>query len=356
MAGPGEGKPLAAAGRAGEAGGALRVGRRAGGRSWALPRGPRQPAAQGEPGARRRALRRGRARRPRRAARRRRQGRRRQPPLPDGHRRGQAGPAAEPRQACPVSPAVTEALAPVTAAACPSGEVVSEGDTQLNAARSARQIFGVDGSGVTVGILSDSFDQATEAADGSGRSRRRRPTTSPAATCPAPARIPAAITTPVDVLEDDIGRIRRTRRDEGRAMAQIVHDLAPGANIEFASAFNGEDGLRQQHRRLAASRRRGDRRRRLLLRRALLPGRPGRGRGRRSRRTAASPTSPPPATTTSSTPKGTTSPPGKRPNTGMPEAARRRCEANSKRSHCLDFDPGSQTDTPSGSKSPAERP
>jgi hypothetical protein len=66
---------------------------------------------------------------------------------------------------------VTEALAPVSAATCPSGDVVSEGLTQLKAgdgAEEARNVFAVDGSGVAVGILSDSFDQATEAADGSG--------------------------------------------------------------------------------------------------------------------------------------------------------------------------------------------
>ncbi len=54
---------------------------------------------------------------------------------------------------------VQEELAPFTAAApCPQGVVVSEGDRQLEAAR-AREEFGIDGSGVTVGILSDSFNQ-----------------------------------------------------------------------------------------------------------------------------------------------------------------------------------------------------
>ena len=48
---------------------------------------------------------------------------------------------------------------PVTAAATPCfGAATSEGDVQLRAAE-AREAFGVDGSGVTVGILSDSFDR-----------------------------------------------------------------------------------------------------------------------------------------------------------------------------------------------------
>ena len=61
--------------------------------------------------------------------------------------------------------AVTEVLAPITrapASTCPSGAVVSEGDAQLRAAE-ARTAFGVDGTGVTVGILSDSFNRAGSA-------------------------------------------------------------------------------------------------------------------------------------------------------------------------------------------------
>ena len=53
---------------------------------------------------------------------------------------------------------VVEELAPLVQATCPSGAIVSEGDAQLRAT-AARAAFGVDGSGVTVGILSDSFDQ-----------------------------------------------------------------------------------------------------------------------------------------------------------------------------------------------------
>src|SRR5262249_42064804 len=52
------------------------------------------------------------------------------------------------------------ALAGPTAPPCPAGSIVSEGDTQLRAAR-ARERFGVDGSGVTVGVLSGSYDVET---------------------------------------------------------------------------------------------------------------------------------------------------------------------------------------------------
>ena len=177
---------------------------------------------------------------------------------------------------------VTPVLAPMTAAAtCPSGAIVSEGDTQLKA-HTAREEDGVDGSGVTVGILSDSFNQATEAADGSGD-----PIATKAADDVKSADLPGVgnecgNTTPVAVLKNEKNAAEAS--DEGRAMAQIVHDLAPAAHIDFASAFNGELAFAKSIKELADGRRRGHRRRRLLLRRAFLPGRPGGGRGQRSRR------------------------------------------------------------------------
>lgn len=150
--------------------------------------------------------------------------------------------------------AVTEVLAPIAAAGpCPSGEIVSEGLQQLKAGEGegeARKEFPVDGSGVTVGILSDSFNQATEAADESG----------PVATTEAGDRIsgdlpgefnPCEDTTNVKVLEPDISAGAEGPADEGRAMAQIVHDLAPKADIDFASAFNGEPAFAKNIRELA---------------------------------------------------------------------------------------------------------
>lgn len=133
---------------------------------------------------------------------------------------------------------VTPVLAPMTAAAtCPSGAIVSEGDTQLKA-QTAREANSVDGNGVTVGILSDSFNQATEAADGSGD-----PIATKAGDDVKSADLPGAgnecgTTTPVLVLKSEKNAAEAS--DEGRAMAQIVHDLAPAAHIDFASAFNGE--------------------------------------------------------------------------------------------------------------------
>jgi Subtilase family len=151
---------------------------------------------------------------------------------------------------------VTEALAPVTAAGpCPSGEVVSEGDVQLHAAE-ARPKFAVDGSGIKVGILSDSFDQATEAANGGPlattaledvESGDLPGTGDP----PGTGDNPCGDLAPVESLEDDSGPSAEEDTDEGRAMAQIVHDLAPKASIAFASAFNGEGAFANNIRKLA---------------------------------------------------------------------------------------------------------
>jgi hypothetical protein len=81
------------------------------------------------------------------------------------------------------------------------------------------------GGGLTVGVLSDSIN------------------------CNPPAFVPGAPTTtfqqdkvigelPPDVTVLDPGPCPAT--DEGRAMGQIVHDVAPGAAISFHTAFNGE--------------------------------------------------------------------------------------------------------------------
>ncbi len=132
---------------------------------------------------------------------------------------------------------VTPVLSPVMAAACPSGSIVSEGDTQLRAKAAREANPGVNGGGVTVGILSDSFNQASKDEEGN-------PIATTAADDVKSADLPGTgnecpgQATPVAVLKTEANSSEAS--DEGRAMAQIVHDLAPRANLKFASAFNGE--------------------------------------------------------------------------------------------------------------------
>ena len=95
------------------------------------------------------------------------------------------------------------------------GLVTSQGDQAMRS-DIARATFGADGHGVTVGVLSDSFD------------------------CLGGATI--------DVINDDLSPVTviqelpdcRDGADEGRAMLQLVHDVAPGASLAFATAFIGQ--------------------------------------------------------------------------------------------------------------------
>jgi hypothetical protein len=96
--------------------------------------------------------------------------------------------------------AVRPELTPISYATCPSGSIVSEGDQQLDAL-GARESFDVDGSGVEVGILSDSFDLATEAADGSGPVATHAAEDVEAADLPGTDN-PCGQTAPVDVVEE----------------------------------------------------------------------------------------------------------------------------------------------------------
>lgn len=101
--------------------------------------------------------------------------------------------------------------------------VISQGDT---AQRSylARLNSKVNGDGVKVGILSDSYDNLKTASDGVEQGE-----------LPG-AGNPFGFTKPVQVLQDLIsGGI-----DEGRGMAEIIHDVAPGAELLFNTAFVGQ--------------------------------------------------------------------------------------------------------------------
>ncbi|HEX6834756.1 MAG TPA: hypothetical protein VF132_14555, partial [Rudaea sp.] len=98
----------------------------------------------------------------------------------------------------------------------------SEGD-RTHGADEARSHFGVDGSGVKVCVLSDGVDSL--------------------ASVQASGDLPS-----VDVLPGQAGR-----GDEGTAMLEIVHDLAPGATLGFAQAGPDEAGFAQNILNLAAA-------------------------------------------------------------------------------------------------------
>ena len=125
-----------------------------------------------------------------------------------------------------------------TSATC-AAKVTSEGDTHVGAA-TARATYGVDGTGIKIGVLSDSYDRlggaATDVANGE---------------LPG-AGNPCGRTTPV-VVQSELDSANTGGSDEGRAMAQAVHDLAPGASILVASAFNGDVDFANQIRALAAA-------------------------------------------------------------------------------------------------------
>lgn len=101
--------------------------------------------------------------------------------------------------------------------------VISQGDTaQLSYL--ARKKYHVDGSGVKVGVLSDSYNNLGGAATGVAHGE-----------LPGPGN-PFNYRTPVQVLSDlDSGGT-----DEGRAMMEIVHDVAPGSALAFHTADNGQ--------------------------------------------------------------------------------------------------------------------
>lgn len=115
------------------------------------------------------------------------------------------------------------------------GEVGSEADTS-HAAFEVRQDFGLDGSGQKVCGLSDSYNTSGTAASGDVAS----------GDLPGEDN-PNGYTTSVDVLEES----ESGGTDEGRAMLQLIHDIAPGAALGFHTATGGRANFASGIRELA---------------------------------------------------------------------------------------------------------
>ncbi|WP_027184648.1 S8 family peptidase [Desulfovibrio inopinatus] len=129
--------------------------------------------------------------------------------------------------ALPAVKNITESPIPIRNQADCAKATTTDGDVQLKADL-LRDAMNIDGTGVKVGALSDSFDSATNnpptnASDDIGTGD-----------LPGQAN-PCNRLTDVVVLQSEGGASSPT--DEGRAMLQIVHDIAPGAQLGFASAY-----------------------------------------------------------------------------------------------------------------------
>ncbi|MBC6476840.1 MAG: S8 family serine peptidase [Hormoscilla sp. GM7CHS1pb] len=98
----------------------------------------------------------------------------------------------------------------------------------------ARKKFGVDGTGITIGVLSDSYNTSLTARNNASDDI-------------ASGDLPAGI----KVLKDGISP--STDIDEGRAMLQLIHDIAPGADLVFHTAFDGKKDFAKGIRALAAA-------------------------------------------------------------------------------------------------------
>ena len=143
----------------------------------------------------------------------------------------------------PMTNGAGDGVATSTINPCATGTVVTEADAQMKAAP-ARTQFDVDGTGVKVGVLSDSYDRQP----GDSTSAAQDVATGD---LPGPGN-PCGRTTPVQILDDPLS-LADDPIDEGRGMAQLVHDLAPGAQLAFATAFTGEAQFADNIRALATA-------------------------------------------------------------------------------------------------------
>ncbi len=104
------------------------------------------------------------------------------------------------------------------------GAVISEGDEAMNTddiRDPSTGGFSVDGTGITIGVLSDTYDALGRAGDDI-----------------ASGDLPPA--NRIQVLDD-----LADGSDEGRAMMQLIYDVVPGSDLAFHTAFGGQANFAQ---------------------------------------------------------------------------------------------------------------
>lgn len=109
-----------------------------------------------------------------------------------------------------------------------TGSANSEGDI-AHAAANVRAAYRVNGSGVKIGVISDSYNNLGGAYSDINS-----------------GNLPASGVTLVGS-----GDLASGGKDEGRAMLQLIHDLSPGAQLYFATGFNSEADMANNIRALA---------------------------------------------------------------------------------------------------------
>jgi hypothetical protein len=139
-----------------------------------------------------------------------------------------------------------------------SGAVTSQGDYAQNS-DIVRSDNSLNGAGITVGVISDSYDcYPVYAANGvnatglNGYANNGFNTT--AAQDIASGDLPASVNVIEEATCMEYGApIQLPFGDEGRAIMQVIHDVAPGAGLAFYTAENGEADFANGVAQLAAS-------------------------------------------------------------------------------------------------------
>jgi len=127
-----------------------------------------------------------------------------------------------------------------------SGAITSQGDYAQNSDL-VRSSNSLNGAGITVGVISDSYDCYQQYQDAGNpppdgdQGYANNGFTATAANDISTGDIPASVNVLKDATCMTYGPpVQLPFGDEGRAMLQIVHDVAPGAGLAFYTAENSE--------------------------------------------------------------------------------------------------------------------